>query len=137
MRRTIPILFVLALLAACGGAQKKQQLDTTHSALVTAAGAASTAYDLFAVWDHYVEMDIVAKATSAEDGRSKLAAHRVRKGPVVAAFETLGEAMRVARAAFTMPDPDPAKVMQLVTEALHAVLALQQAIAALKEATPS
>lgn len=136
MRKTIPVVILVVLAAACGGAQKRQQTDAVHGALVTAAAAASTAYDLYAVWNHALEMGIVDKATSAEDGRAKLAAHRARAGSVVAAFEATGEALRVARAALATTDPDIGKVTQLVTEALHAVLALQQAISSLKGAEP-
>lgn len=134
MRRILPFLLVLAF--ACGGAQKKLQVDAAQDGLMTAAAATATAYDLFVVWDHETEMSIVNKAASAEEGRAALAAHRLRKAPVLGAFEVVAISLRAASKALAINDPDPAVVARLAADALRDVLALQQAIARMKGETP-
>ena len=88
------LLFVFAL--GCGpGARGKALRSTLRT--VDAARVA------FGAWDDHMQAKIVDEATSLDEGRAKLAAHRAKRDDLVAAFEA---AYRVLAAAIADPDED-------------------------------
>jgi hypothetical protein len=89
------LLFVLAL-AGCGPGARGKALRSTLRTVDTARAA-------FVVWDDKMQAQIVDEATSLDEGRAKLAAHRAKRDDLVAAFEA---AYRMLAAAIAEPDDD-------------------------------
>ena len=114
--KRVGIVVVVLLTMACVSAQEKA---VKHS--LTALNAARTG---FVAWDAETQRGIVASATSLEEGRAKLGAHRTKRERVVAAFN-------VAYAALALAALEPTTA-NLLEAALQARI-LYEAIKALKE----
>lgn len=78
--RTVALVVVIALVAACGPGAREKTLKTT----LTGVNAARTA---FLVWDAKVQDQIVEQATSLEEGKARLELHRKKRADLLAAFE--------------------------------------------------
>jgi len=97
--RSLPVIMMaFAILAAgyvptvvlgCGGNQRQQALRTNLVAI-------NAARDGFVAWDAAHQSQIVAVATSAEEGRVKLDAYRTARAKLVDTFEIVYRAISVA-----------------------------------------
>lgn len=110
MRHRSPILFVLALVAAC--ATSKDAIISRTLAGVDAAHAA------FEAMDARREADIVAAATSHADGEAKLTAHRKVTDKIEDGFIAAWSA--IALASLDRSDANLGRMVQLATEAMVA-----------------
>lgn len=58
-----------------------------HDTLVATFKTTNAARDAFLAWDKQHQAEIVANATSREDGEAKLAAYRVKQADIAVQFE--------------------------------------------------
>lgn len=75
--RAAALLALAALLVACGGRQ---------AAVARTVRGLDAARAAFVAWDGRHQLELVAAATSPDDGRARLTAYRARRAPVVDAF---------------------------------------------------
>jgi hypothetical protein len=74
----VSFFVVLALVVSCASARQK--------ALSTALASLNGARDGFTTWDSRYQQEIVASATSIEDGRTKLTTYREKREPILRGF---------------------------------------------------
>lgn len=110
--RSVLLVLLLGWLVACGASQRE---STIKAALVTV----DAAREAWLAYDHHAQMEIVARATSLEDGRAKLAAYRANQGKIETAFEVAYRA--VAAAATLNDDASLAGMVAAVAAATKAV----------------
>lgn len=106
------LLVVAVAGSACGASQRQ---DTIKAALITV----DVARESWLAYDKHAQAEIVAKATSLEDGRAKLAAYRANQGKIETAFEIAYRA--VASAAALNDDPSLAGMKAAIDAATKAV----------------
>jgi hypothetical protein len=135
MRRTIPVLIVLAALTACGPRSDGPAIDQTRLGLQTALTATNAARDAFVAWDKDHQARIVEEATSLDDGKAKLAAYRMQRADVSATFVLAYSAIAGAATALALADTerDTAQLVTMAREALVAVVAVRAAVKQLQE----
>lgn len=132
--RSVAVLLLLAL-ACCGGKDRKDTARIARASLGTALGATNSARDTFLTWAKAHELELVAAATSKEDGTAKLAAFRRDSQPIVAAFATAYTSIAAADTALALAEASPgdlARAVELATAAVRAVLDVQDAFRLLK-----
>lgn len=100
------ILFVALTGIGCGANTRTKALKTT----LTSVDAARAA---FVVWDDKTQTQIVDEATSLDEGRAKLAAHRAKRDKLTGYFE---RAYRTLAAALAAEDGDTLEVIGAVSE---------------------
>ncbi len=82
MRKTATTILLALCLLACG-------VSARQKAVATALTSANIARDSFIVFDAKHQADIVASATSRNDGLTKLEEYREKRVKVVTLFEVL------------------------------------------------
>lgn len=134
--RAAAVLLLLGL-ACCGGGAKSRK--AAQDGLSVAMSATNAARDTFIVWSADRQMTIAKTATSEADGQAKLADFRARREKVVLVFAAAYSSIAVAASALALAEEDTGKLtaaITLVGDALRAVLAVRQAIAAFQGAAP-
>lgn len=97
---------VFVALAGCGASSRTKALKTTLAS-VDAARAA------FVVWDDKTQARIVDEASSLDEGRAQLAAHRAKRDKLTGYFEL---AYRTLAAALAAEDGSTFEVVGAVSE---------------------
>ena len=80
--RSIHLISVLLVAAACGGSFT----DKANKTLATSLAATNGARDSFLAWDKDHQLGLVDKATSKEEAVAALAVYREKRAPVLQAF---------------------------------------------------
>lgn len=112
MRHRIPILFCLALVAACA---------TSKDAVLTRTLAGlDAAHVSFVSLDEQRQAEIVEHASTLDEGKAALAAHRKARNKITDAFVAAYGAVAVAAL-----EPSDANMARLVALAVAAVTALK------------
>lgn len=85
------VALIVALFAtmACGMSARQKAIDISYTTLKASQAA-------FVVWDADHQQSIVDHATSAEDGKAKLAAYREKQAKVMLSFSTAWSALAAA-----------------------------------------
>ena len=81
--------YVPTVMLGCGGNQRQQMLRTSLVAV-------NAARDGFVTWDAAHQAQIVAMATSKEDGRARLDAYRTDRAKLVDTFELVYRVIAIA-----------------------------------------
>lgn len=113
-------LLLAFILIACGSNARK---DTLHVAFVSAVASR----DAFKVWDKQHQDEIVANATSHDDGRAKLDAYREKRNAVLTMLIDVLQAINTAQEANTDSS---------VTTALKLLADLKQTVDAFTKGVP-
>jgi hypothetical protein len=87
--RTIALITIVALVAACGPSARESTIKTTLTGVNVARAA-------FIAWDDEMQDRIVEQATSLEEGKAKLELHRKKRAELLGAFEASYYAMALA-----------------------------------------
>lgn len=102
--------------------------STRTTALTTLYSTVNTAAAAFTAWDRAHQADIEKKATSLEDGKTKLAAYRLRREPVMIAFTVAYSAIAAALTVNDQPSADGAS--KAVGDLMVAIEAIKKEIGA-------
>lgn len=97
---------VFVAFAGCGPGSRTKALRTTLASIDAARAA-------FVTWDDKTQTRIVDEASSLDEGRAQLAAHRVKRDRLTSYFEL---AYRTIAAALAAEDGDTLKVVGAVSE---------------------
>lgn len=110
MRHRSPILFVLALVAACATSK-----DAVLTRTLAGLDAAHTAFEAM---DTRRQADLVERAQTMAEGKAALASHRARRDKVEDGFIAAYSAL--ALASLERSDLNLGRLVQLATEAIVA-----------------
>ncbi len=119
--RSQALILLVLVAACCGGSQREKTLQATTVALKTAGAA-------FESWDASKQAELNAGAQNYVEGTAALQAYRVKRAPVVRAFELAYTALGIA----VVMDSDVDKL----TKAVTAATAAKQAFDILKGSGP-
>lgn len=132
MRRTIPILFALAMLTACGPRSVQPPAEPIRQGLATALAATNAARETFGGWDEQHQVALAYRGKTREETEAMLADYRARRADVVAAFALAYTSIAAAEVALELKDQ---RSVALAREALAAAIAVRAAIAKIQEGT--
>ena len=105
-------------------------VERSSKTLSTALAATSAARDQFVSWDETYQLEIVAEATTREEGEKALSAYRVKRSKVLKAFTATYMAISSAAAILPLVEKGTAKDAELETllvDALKAALHVKNA----------
>lgn len=105
------VALLLSCTLACSASSRSNALTTAYITAVSNEHA-------FVAYDSTKQADIVAKATSLDDGKAQLAAYRVKQAKVVKAFVAVFTAIAVA--GHVNDDPNMATVQHALIDLLAA-----------------
>lgn len=129
--RSLAILYVIGVLAACGGGP--QAAERAGRFTTTAHSALNAVRDSFVAWDAQHQLDLVEEATSLEDGQAALASYRHDRAAVYAAFQASYGALATLATLVPLVEVDKASHAELLVALAEAA----DAIAKVREATRS
>lgn len=109
--RISAVALLLSCTLACSASSRS-------SALTTAFITATASEHAFVAYDSTRQADIVAKATSLDDGKAQLVVYRVKQAKVVKAFVAVFTAIAVA--GHVNDDPSMATVQRALIDLLAA-----------------